>query len=120
VNAGIWNVGGAPSVDTVTATGTGGTEAIGIINSGSAHLTLANVTSTGSGGLNQNWGIDNSGPAALTVRDSFITGAPNSIRNTGSTLLVANTRLSTPAAGTMTCLGAYDATTFALMGTSCQ
>jgi hypothetical protein len=120
-NAGITNAGGAPSLDTVIATGAGGTQGRGIVNQSNATLTLVNVTSTGSGGnTNADWGIDNYVTASMTVRDSFITGTPNSIHNTGSTVLVANTRLSTPANGTMTCIGVYDSTTFAALSATCQ
>jgi hypothetical protein len=121
LNTGIWNSGGVPTYDTVTATGTGGTQARGIVNLSSASVTLVNVTATGSGGTaNQNWGIDNSSSSSMTIRDSFITGTPNSILNTGSATDVAYTRLSSPASGTMTCIGTYDATTFAALTATCQ
>jgi hypothetical protein len=121
VNIGVWNSGGASSFDTVTAAGTGGTQGRGIVNQSSAVVTLVNVTATGSGGTtSQDWGIDNGVGSVMTVRDSFITGSPNSILNNGSTVQVANTRLSTHAAGPMTCIGAYDATAFTALNASCQ
>jgi hypothetical protein len=107
-NTGIWNNGSTTSFDTVTSTGTGGTVARGVVNENSATVTLTNVTATGSGGsTNQDWGIDNYGASTMTIRDSFITGTPNSILNNGSTVYVANTRLSTPASGSLYCFGAY-------------
>jgi hypothetical protein len=120
-NIGIWNVGGVPSFDTVTATGTGGTQARGIVNSSGATVTLVNVTSTGSGGsTNADWGIDNYGSSVTSIRDSFITGTPNSILNQSGAVGVAMTRLSTLASGAMTCIGAYSATTWAVLSASCQ
>jgi hypothetical protein len=120
-NTGIWNSSGAPIYDTVTASGKGGTQGRGIVNGASATVTLVNVTATGSGGnTNQDWGIDNHSSSSMTVRDSFITGAPNSILNNGSTVQVANSRLSAAASGTMTCIGTYDASTFVALNASCQ
>jgi hypothetical protein len=119
-NNGIFTTSGAPKFNTVTATGTGGTQAHGISNTFGAAATLVNVTATGSGGSsNQDWGIDNSDSSTMTISDSFITGTPNSILNSGSTVDVAYTRLSSPASGTMTCIGTYDATTFAPLNASC-
>jgi hypothetical protein len=118
---GVTTVAGAPVFNTVTAKGTGGTQARGIADSGAASVTLINVTAVGSGGnSNQDWGIDNFGGSTATVRDSFITGSPKSILNSGGTVLVANTRLSAVAQGTMTCINSYLASTFGLLGASCQ
>jgi hypothetical protein len=124
-NTGILNdCCGAPTIDTVIATGTGGTQGRGIVVQGGGSVTLVNVTATGSGGnTNQDWGIDdNYSSSSITIRDSFVTGIPSSIRdaNWGSTMHVANTGLSSHASGPMTCIGAYDVTTLAALNASCQ
>ena len=107
-NTGINNSGGSPVYNTVTATGSGGTQGRGVVNQNGASATLVNVTASGSGGSsNVNWGIENIGADLTTVRDSFITGSPFSIVNSGSTVHVANTQLSVIASGPMTCINSY-------------
>jgi hypothetical protein len=120
-NTGINNNSAYMTFNTVTATGTGGVQARGIVNFNGGRAALVNVTATGSGGNSTgDWGIDNFGFADITVRDSFITGTPKSILNNGSTVQVANTRLSTVAQGAMTCINSYLAATFVLLNASCQ
>jgi archaellum component FlaF (FlaF/FlaG flagellin family) len=91
-----------------------------LVNESSASATLVNVTARGSGALNQDVGIENLTNATMTVRDSFADGTHISILNNGSTVRVANSRLGSVAQGTMTCINAYLADTFALLNASCQ
>jgi hypothetical protein len=141
---GIFNYSSSPTMTNVTATATGGTNSFGIVNYISSSPTMTNVTTTATGGTNNygifnysssptmtnvtatatggtnNYGIyNNNSSSSMTLRDSFITGSTNSIYNLGGTVRVANTRLSGAVFGAMTCVGAYDATTFASLGTSC-
>jgi hypothetical protein len=106
---------GFPSFNTVTATATGSSSARGIHIQGTATATVVNSTVFGSG-----TGIGNSQNAKLTVRDSFVNGSSNSIRNDGSTVQVANTALTSAVQGTMACINAYNATSFVLLNATCQ
>lgn len=120
-NIGLQNMTGSQVYDSVTAIGAGGTVARAVVNDSGASVELIGVTAVASGGsLNQNWGVLNRGSATTTVRDSAITGSPNSIANAGGTVRVANTRLSSIAQGTMSCINSYDAMTFVLLNASCQ
>lgn len=121
-NVGFYNSSGTVTLNTVTSTGTGGVQARGIANVGSGSLTLVNVTATGSGGsTNQDWGLDDFNTSTATVRDSYISGTPNSILNNSTGVIyVANTRLNHPAAGggTRVCINAYS-DAFVLLAANC-
>jgi len=115
----------SPTMTNVNATATGGTTTYGIYNYASSPYngsspTMTNVAVTATSGGTNNYGIYNSGVSAMTVRDSFISGTTNSIYSAGGAVRVADTRLNAPASGSMTCINAFDAATFAVLNPSCQ
>ena len=110
-NYGVYNFTSSPTMTNVTATGSGGTFNYGVENYTSSP-TMTNVTATGSGGT-YNYGVLNNTSGTVTINNSVIKGATNSIYNdSGVTTRVGNTKLdgATSNAGTLTCAGVYNAT----------
>ena len=107
---GVFNSSSSPTMNNVTATGTGGSNLnYGVGNFVSSSPTMTNVTATGSGGLFSYGVYSNS--SSPTIRNSSITGGTNSIRNSGtSSAQVADTMLGGPvvAGGGVACVGVYD------------
>ena len=105
----------SPSMTNVTATATGGTNNYGLYNWSSSSPSMTNVTATGTGGTNS-YGVYNSSGSSPSIRNSSITGGTNSISNSSSTALVADTMLDGPVlvGDGLTCVGAYDETFIAL------
>jgi pectin methylesterase-like acyl-CoA thioesterase len=117
-NYAIYSLQSSPTMTNVTATATGGNIDYGIENNSTVMSMMTHVTATATGGQTANWGILNNGGSS-TILDSFVTGSTDSIYTPGGTVRVANTRLSGAVSGAMTCVGAYNATTFLALGTSC-
>jgi len=111
-NRGVYNESSSPSMMNVTATATGGTTSYGVVNVSSSP-SMTNVTATATDGTN-NYGVYNSSSSSPSIRNSSITGDDDSIYNTGSTALVADTMLDGPVNAGLTCVGAYDETFVAL------
>jgi hypothetical protein len=82
---------------------------------------MDNVTATGTGGTNNNYGVYNGDSSSPTIRNSSITGTTNSIRDSSSSSSsqVADTALGgVVTGGGFTCVGVYD-TAFAPLNASC-
>jgi hypothetical protein len=111
----------SPSMNNVTATATGGTIGnYGVINVISSSPSMTNVTATATGGTNS-YGVYNNSFSLPSIRNSSITGSPNSIVNSGSSSAqVADTMLDGPvdAGGGLACVGVYT-TAFAALGVNC-
>ncbi len=115
-NIGVLFSSASPTMTNVTATASGGTRAVGVFNSGSSP-TMTNVTATASSGTD-NYGIFNNGSGTVKIDHSAISGTTNSIYNGASvTTYVGATRVEGGAvsnAGTLTCVGAYNASYVAM------
>jgi hypothetical protein len=115
-NAGVYNWGGyLLTMDHVTATATGGSNAYGVLNK-QADLTLENVTATATDGTTS-IGVWNNFEGRVGIRNSSIKGETYSIKNTAFTdngsirdahASVADTALDGNVTGTnITCIASY-------------
>jgi hypothetical protein len=107
---GVSNESSSPTMTDVIASGTGGTNNFGVSNESSSSPTMTNVTATATGGTN-NYGVFNTSSSSPSIRNSSITGGTNSISNSSSTALVADTMLNGAVSGaSFTCLNTYTET----------
>ena len=95
----------APTMSNVTVTAVGGDVNHGVLNISSSP-TMNNVTATASGGSTLNIGVDNYA-SSVAIHDSSVSAA-NSIRRTGGSVVVFDSKLIGPTAGGVTCFNAYD------------
>jgi hypothetical protein len=131
-NLAVANLSSSPVMTNVTATASGGSTARGVYNNSitatSINVTMTNVVATASGG-SINYGVYNAGPTnpgTLIINHSVIkcSSPCNSTiaSESGWTIFVGHTQLdgtSPSIGGTLTCVGAYNASYVAL-NTSCQ
>jgi hypothetical protein len=111
---GVYNSSSGPTMNNVTATAKGGTNNGGVYNTNST-AEIRNSSLTGYGGTN-NYGVYNISASTAEIRNSSITGTTNSIENSTSSALVADTMLDgTVVAGNgIACVGAHTAAFVAL------
>jgi hypothetical protein len=120
-NAGIQQSGTSATaeLDSVAVSAQGGATARGLHNSGGVS-TISNTTLSATSATTNYGVLADAVSSFLTVRESIVRGAQNSIRRTNGTVRVVGSGLNGGAvSGSMTCLTSYDLLTLGMLSSTC-